>query len=85
MDIDTGQVLTEPIERNTAATFTAFLDALDTAIEPATLLFLSNIECVRIRGAAMAGSVLERATITRTSAAPRCCVEGQAALSGVPS
>ena len=35
MDIDTGQVLTEPIERNTAATFTAFLDALDTAIDPA--------------------------------------------------
>lgn len=40
MDIDTGQVLTEPIERNTAATFTAFLDALDTAIDPAKQIHL---------------------------------------------
>jgi hypothetical protein len=38
-----------------------------TAIEPATLLFLRHIECVRIRGAAMAGPVLKRATISRTS------------------
>jgi len=40
MDIDTGQVLTEPIERNTAATFTAFLDGLDTAIDPAKQIHL---------------------------------------------
>jgi transposase len=40
MDIDTGPVLTEPIERNTAATFTAFLDALDTAIDPAKQIHL---------------------------------------------
>jgi hypothetical protein len=33
-------VLTEPIERNTAATFTAFLDALDTAIDPAKQIHL---------------------------------------------
>ncbi|MFY9650623.1 MAG: hypothetical protein WAK38_11850, partial [Trebonia sp.] len=31
---------TEPIERNTAATFTAFLDALDTAIDPAKQIHL---------------------------------------------
>jgi len=34
MDIDTGQVLTEPIARNDSATFVAFLDALDAAIDP---------------------------------------------------
>jgi transposase len=33
MDIDTGQVLTEPIARNDSATFTAFLSALDAAID----------------------------------------------------
>jgi len=34
MDIDTGQVLTEAIEHNNSATFTAFLDTLDAAIDP---------------------------------------------------
>jgi len=34
MDIDTGQVLTEPIARNDSATFVAFLGALDAAIDP---------------------------------------------------
>lgn len=34
MDIDTGQVLTEPIARNDSITFVAFLDALDVAIDP---------------------------------------------------
>lgn len=34
MDIDTGQVLTEPIARNDSATFVAFLAALDAAIDP---------------------------------------------------
>jgi len=82
-----GTLFVFPFDHDTisAAMAVAEISSALTAIEPATLLFLSNIECVRIRGAAMAGSVLERATITRTSAAPRCCVEGQAALSGVPS
>ncbi len=34
LDIDTGQVLTEPILKNDAATFTAFLARLDAAIDP---------------------------------------------------
>jgi transposase len=34
MDIDTGQVLTEPINRNDSATFTAYLTDLDAAIDP---------------------------------------------------
>lgn len=34
MDIDTGQVLIEPIARNDSATFAAFLDTLDAAIDP---------------------------------------------------
>ena len=34
MDIDTGQVLTEPIARNNADTFIAFLGRLDAAIDP---------------------------------------------------
>jgi transposase len=33
MDIDTGQVLIEPIERNDSASFVAFLDTLDAAID----------------------------------------------------
>ncbi|HEX4791902.1 MAG TPA: IS630 family transposase [Actinospica sp.] len=33
MDIDTGQVLTEPIARNDSATFIAFLTALDASID----------------------------------------------------
>ncbi len=36
-------------------------------IEPGILLFLRNIECVRIRGVQIAGAVLERATAGRTS------------------
>jgi hypothetical protein len=35
--------------------------------DPTTLLFLRNIECVRIRGAAVAGSVLTRAAARRTA------------------
>jgi transposase len=34
MDIDTGQVMTEPIARNDSVTFVAFLTALDAAIDP---------------------------------------------------
>ncbi|MFE9933719.1 IS630 family transposase [Streptomyces sp. NPDC005533] len=34
LDVRTGEVLTEIIARNNAATFTAFLDQLDTAIAP---------------------------------------------------
>jgi transposase len=34
LDVTTGEVLTEVIARNNAATFTAFLDQLDTTIEP---------------------------------------------------
>jgi transposase len=34
MDIDTGQVLTEPLARNDSATFVAFLTDLDAAIDP---------------------------------------------------
>lgn len=34
LDVTTGEVLTEVITRNNAATFTAFLDQLDAAIEP---------------------------------------------------
>ncbi|MCY0963509.1 IS630 family transposase [Streptomyces sp. H27-H5] len=34
MDVTSGEVLTEVIDRNTAATFTAFLDQLDATIEP---------------------------------------------------
>jgi transposase len=34
LDVTSGEVLTEVIARNDAATFTAFLDRLDTAIDP---------------------------------------------------
>ena len=34
MDIDTGQVLTEPIARNDSATPVAFLTSPDAAIDP---------------------------------------------------
>jgi hypothetical protein len=34
LDVTSGEVLTEVITRNNAATFTAFLDQLDAAIEP---------------------------------------------------
>ncbi|MEV6675229.1 IS630 family transposase [Streptomyces sp. NPDC051162] len=34
LDVNSGEVLTEVIERNNAATFTVFLDRLDAAIEP---------------------------------------------------
>ncbi|MFJ9777923.1 IS630 family transposase, partial [Kitasatospora sp. NPDC101157] len=34
LDVTTGEVLTEPISRNNAATFTTFLDHLDTVIDP---------------------------------------------------
>jgi len=34
MDIDIGQVVTEPIARNDSASLVAFLDALDAVIDP---------------------------------------------------
>jgi hypothetical protein len=37
-------------------------------MEPATLLFLRNIERVRIRGAGITGAALERTTVSRTGA-----------------
>ncbi|HSS90714.1 MAG TPA: hypothetical protein VLL69_15465 [Streptosporangiaceae bacterium] len=64
-----GTLFVFPFDHDTvsAAMAVAEISSALTAIEPATLLFLRNIECVRIRGAAMAGSVLKRATISRTS------------------
>jgi hypothetical protein len=50
-----------------AATAAAEISSALDEIEPATLLFLRNIECVRVRGAAVTGSVLERATVGRAS------------------
>ncbi|MDH6221440.1 IS630 family transposase [Streptomyces pseudovenezuelae] len=40
MDIDTGQVITEPISRNNAMTFVEFLGRLDAAIDPANEIHL---------------------------------------------
>ena len=64
-----GTLFVFPFDHDTvsAAMAVAEISSALTAIEPATLLFLRNIECVRIRGAAMAGSVLTRATTSRTS------------------
>jgi hypothetical protein len=49
-----------------AATAAAEIAAALNQIEPATLLFLRNIERVRTRGVQVAGSVLERAAAGRT-------------------
>ena len=64
-----GTLFVFPFDHDTvsAAMAVAEISSALTEIEPATLLFLRNIECVRIRGAAIAGSVLERTTVGRTS------------------
>ena len=57
-----GTLFVFPFDHDTvsAAMAVAEISSALNGIEPATLLFLRNIECVRIRGAAIAGSVLER-------------------------
>jgi hypothetical protein len=68
-----GTLFVFPFDHDTvsAAMAAAEISSALTGIEPATLLFLRNIECVRIRGAAVAGSVLERTTVSRTSSSRR--------------
>ncbi len=64
-----GTLFIFPFDHDTvpAATAAAEISSALDEIEPDTLLFLRNIECVRVRGAAVTGSVLERATVSRTS------------------
>jgi hypothetical protein len=64
-----GTLFVFPFDHDTvsAAMAVAEISSALTEIEPATLLFLRNIERVRICGAAIAGSVLERTTVSRTS------------------
>jgi hypothetical protein len=64
-----GTLFVFPFDHDTvpAAMAVAEISSALTGIEPAALLFLRNIECVRIRGAGIAGSVLERTTVRRTS------------------
>ena len=68
-----GTLFVFPFDHDTvsAAMAVAEISSALTEIEPATLLFLRNIERVRVRGAAVAGSVLERATVSRTSSSRR--------------
>ena len=68
-----GTLFVFPFDHDTvsAAMAVAEISSALTEIEPATLLFLRNIERVHIRGAAVAGSVLERATVSRTSSSRR--------------
>ena len=64
-----GTLFVFPFDHDTvsAAMAVAEISSALNGIEPATLLFLRNIECVRIRGIPIAGSVLERVTVGRTS------------------
>ena len=64
-----GTLFVFPFDHDTvsAAMAVAEISSALNGIEPATLLFLRNIECVRIRGTTIAGSVLERTTVGRTS------------------
>jgi Molecular chaperone, HSP90 family len=64
-----GTLFVFPFDHDTvsAAMAVAEISSALTGIEPATLLFLRNIECVRIRGTGIAGSALERTTVSRTS------------------
>jgi hypothetical protein len=67
-ELGAGTLFVFPFDHDTLSPATAAAEisaALD-QIEPATLLFLRNIECVRIRGAAVASSVLERVAAPRT-------------------
>ena len=68
-----GTLFVFPFDHDTvsAAMAVAEISSALTEIEPATLLFLRNIERVRVRGATVAGSVLERATVSRTSSSCR--------------
>jgi hypothetical protein len=68
-----GTLFVFPFDHDTvsAAMAVAEISSALTEIEPATLLFLRNIERVHVRGAAVAGSVLERATVSRTSSSRR--------------
>jgi hypothetical protein len=63
-----GTLFVFPFDHDTvpAAMAVAEISSALNGIEPATLLFLRNIECVRIRGTTIAGSVLERTTVGRT-------------------
>ncbi len=58
-----------PFDHDTlsAATAVQEISAALNKVEPGTLLFLRNIECVRTRGVQVTGSVLERLTESRTS------------------
>ena len=64
-----GTLFVFPFDHDTipAAIAAAEISAALNRIEPTTLLFLRNIECLRIRGVQVAGSVLERVTADRTS------------------
>ena len=64
-----GTLFIFPFDHDTvpAATAAAEISSALDEIEPDILLFLRNIECVRVRGAAVTCSVLERATVSRTS------------------
>lgn len=58
-----------PFDHDTVSAATAVqeISAALNKVEPSTLLFLRNIECVRTRGVQVTGSVLERLTESRTS------------------
>jgi hypothetical protein len=66
-ELGAGTLFVFPFDHDTIspATATAEISAALDQIEPTTLLFLRNIECVRIRGAAVASSVLERVAAPR--------------------
>src|ERR1035437_9126231 len=68
-----GTLFVFPFDHDTvsAATAGAEISSALNKIEPGTLLFLRNIECVRIRGVQVAGSVLEREDASRTSSSRR--------------
>ncbi len=63
-----GTLFVFPFDHDTvsAATAVAEISAALNTIEPATLLFLRTIGCVRTCGVRVAGSVLERAAVRRT-------------------
>ena len=63
-----GTLFVFPFDHDTvpAAAAAAEISSALNRIEPATLLFLANIACLRVRGAAVTASVLERATVSRT-------------------
>ena len=63
-----GTLFVFPFDHDTvsAATAAAEISSALNTIEPATLLFLRNIERVRTRGVQVAGSVLERVAASRT-------------------